>query len=1841
MTKKYVLIAAACAVLLIVLITLAVKSSKPAVNASDVEFAKYVSAYTKGIINKDGSVKIVLNSDMAEQMDKSVNPQSLLKFYPSVSGDCKIVDNRTIEFTPKKGFKNGQDYTVEFLLNNLFKSKDTKKKNFVFAFSVVAQDLSVVIETQNTIDKKTLKYQRITGVVRTADLETVNNIKNCISAKYNGQKIEIKFRETEDKLQNFPFVIDSLERGDNTQELVITYDGIKINSKTKGEKKIEIPSVNDFNVSRLEVVHSPNQCLKLFFSDPLKENQNLDGLVLLSENSTYASKTEFKMEIDDNCINIYPDTKKRGEMTVTISSGIENVLGVKLPEDKVFKADFDVLKPQVRAVKTGLILPESGSGLVYPFEAVNLKAVDVTVIKVLENNILSYIRDYSDYWNESNLMRTGIPIFRQTVQISQEDDPKIKEWNRYYLELSKLINAEPGTIYDIKISFRKSLSVFDCDSCAGGDDTSQEKDVSLQDFDNAYNYSVDDEYFSSAGYNWNNTDNPCSKMYYRSEKFLQQCILASNIGVIAKKGDDNTITVYATDLRTAKPISGATVELYGYQQQLLMRRTSDGEGKAEFQDQKKAYFAVVRNGAESNYLKLEDGNSLSLSKFDISGIDVKEGLRGYIYGERGVWRPGDSIHLSFILKEETDKPLPLGYPITLEVKNPYSQQIIKETVSKNATNFYVFNFKTQNDAVTGLYHALVTCGNSVFSKSLRVENIKPNRLKIFAKFNKDFLTKDENYLDVQSSWLHGAKASNLKFSVDRALELSQIKFDNFPGYTFNNFRMSDFDGYMQNVGDGVLDSEGKGRFLDEFKTSNHKFPNKMRAKYELKVFEKGGSFSKDVFSVDVYPFDYYFGIKMPEEKNRYLYVNKTYTVDLASVTPKGVLDTKSHKISVSLYKLRWQYWYDSDNYVSDYNSELLNTQTLEISGRAHYNFQVQYPDWGRYMIEVKDLNTGICSSEIFYMDWPDSFGRSPMLSQGSTVLELSSPQSTYKIGEKVIVNIPSPENGRALISIETGTKVLRSQWINVESGNTEFQFNVDEKMVPGVYVFVTLLQPHGQTINDLPIRMYGVLPVNVVDEKTKLEPEITIDDKLEAESEVSVTVSEKNSKTMTYTIALVDDGVLDLTHFKTPNAWQTFYSRPSLKIKTFDMFDNVIGAFGGKLDRLLTIGGDDGYEKTSGSKANNFETVVKFLGPFTYSGKKQTHKIKLPKYVGSVRTMVVAGNGKAFGSAEKTSIVSKPLMIFATTPRILSTGDKFSLPLTVFTGQDNIKDVKVSIKATGGFSAVGPTSQNISFVGKGEQNPVFELQTSDTPGIGTIEITATSGQYKSEYKLNVEIRQPNVKTMQVISKLVEQGQTVDLDFAAVGRKNTNEGKINVGAILPMNIDYHLSSIMSYSYETLHSLVSQGFALLYANELSDMPNDRKDSIENAIRKIIERIYDYQASTGGLSYWRGNSYTDVYMTSYAGHFVLEAQKAGYLIQKDFLDKWKKYQKIKAETWTPDNASSYQNQAYRLYTLALCNEAMSGQMNRLKQQQGITADAILYLSLAYSISGKADIGKKMLNSVVTKDGRDLDLKLLALTSLNEKERAFEVAKKLSDKLSSDNYWWYLQDEASSLFALAKYFQKYKPSGKVSCSYVFNSSPERKVNSDKLFVSQDLKYSDTEKQTLKFTNTSSGNLYVEILNYGIPEAGNEKAESSILSAKVLYRDDDSKLVQVEKLSQGDEFVSEIRIKNTSGDYLNNLVITEMFASGWEITDMTLEEDNDDYDYYSSYNSKYSILHVDTRDDRKYTYFSLASGAEIVFKTRLTAAYKGEYYLPGIVCESLDDNKIFAKTKGKIVKVE
>jgi alpha-2-macroglobulin len=222
-------------------------------------------------------------------------------------------------------------------------------------------------------------------------------------------------------------------------------------------------------------------------------------------------------------------------------------------------------------------------------------------------------------------------------------------------------------------------------------------------------------------------------------------------------------------------------------------------------------------------------------------------------------------------------------------------------------------------------------------------------------------------------------------------------------------------------------------------------------------------------------------------------------------------------------------------------------------------------------------------------------------------------------------------------------------------------------MMPNAYVHISLLQPHAQTANDLPARMYGIMPVLVEDPATRLQPVITMADVLEPEKPFTVSISEKNRQEMTFTIAVVEEGLLSLTRFKTPDPWEVFYAREALGVKTWDMYDYVIGAFSGRFEQMFSIGGDEMIRPDDANTANRFKPVVKFLGPFTLpAGQKQDITIALPQYVGAVRTMVIAGNRGAYGFAEKQVPVRKPLMTLATMPRVLGPGETIQLPVTVF-----------------------------------------------------------------------------------------------------------------------------------------------------------------------------------------------------------------------------------------------------------------------------------------------------------------------------------------------------------------------------------------------------------------------------------------------------------------------------------------------------------------------------------------------------------------------------------------------
>jgi hypothetical protein len=313
-------------------------------------------------------------------------------------------------------------------------------------------------------------------------------------------------------------------------------------------------------------------------------------------------------------------------------------------------------------------------------------------------------------------------------------------WNTFSIDLSSLINAEPGAIYRVELSFRKKHSLYPCENTADEleeIDLEDERDALSYDQPSDYYYYDDDYYYYDDDYSWDERDNPCSKSYYsRNNRKVAKNVFASDLGIIAKGGNGKTLTVAVTDIKTTQPLANVSIEIYNYQHQLMKKATTNSDGLVDIDLNKKPFLLVAKQGKQVGYLRLDDGSALSVSMFDVGGAAIKKGVKGYIYGERGVWRPGDSLFVAFILEDKLGV-LPINHPVVMELYTPENQLYSRKIKTTGENGFYDFRTKTDDDAPTGNWLAKIKVGGSSFTKTLKIETIKPNRLKI----NLDFKTK--------------------------------------------------------------------------------------------------------------------------------------------------------------------------------------------------------------------------------------------------------------------------------------------------------------------------------------------------------------------------------------------------------------------------------------------------------------------------------------------------------------------------------------------------------------------------------------------------------------------------------------------------------------------------------------------------------------------------------------------------------------------------------------------------------------------------------------------------------------------------------------------------------------------------------------------------------------------------------------------------------------------------------------------------------------------------------------------------------------------------------------------
>ena len=782
--------------------------------------------------------------------------------------------------------------------------------------------------------------------------------------------------------------------------------------------------------------------------------------------------------------------------------------------------------------------------------------------------------------------------------------------------------------------------------------------------------------------------------------------------------------------------------------------------------------------------------------------------------------------------------------------------------------------------------------------------------------------------------------------------------------------------------------------------------------------------------------------------------------------------------------------------------------------------------------------------------------------------------------------------------------------------------------------------------------MYGVVPFTVTSPESHLAPIIHMADEVKPEAPCHVMVSEKNGREMAYTLAIVDEGLLDLTRFRTPDPWQAFNAREALGVNTWDLYNYVVGAYGGRIEQLFSIGGDDALNKGPKAIVNRFKPVVQFAGPFLLKkGEKRQHIYKMPNYNGRVRVMVVAGNGEAYGNTEKSVLVRKPVMLLGTLPRVIGIGEEMVVPATVFATEKGVGDVQVTIACSGNMEVVGEKSHMLHFETVSDKLAQFRIRVKDTPGAGHVKITATGGGEKSVYETDIEIRSVRRPQIKVTPVTLEAGKSWKGTVGLPGVEGTNSLVLEMSDVQPVNLSTRLSYLLGYPHGCVEQITSKAFPQLYLSGFASLTREQEQSTEATVKEVIRRLRSYQTVDGSFSYWPGGTAPNAWGTVYAIHFLLEAEKKGYLVPEGMKRNALNDLSRIARNWKPEASYSAESeemtQAYRLFVLALGQVAEVGAMNRLKESKTLMSMSRYLLAAGYALVGRPDVSKELVvkttalttacsgyDQTFGSDLRDASIRLMTLCLLDGGKEAALLANEISKTLASDD-WLSTQSTAFSLVALSDYMEKYKMSGSMDFSYAVDGKA-KKVSTTRNIWTETLLDKTAFSASLELKNTGKSTLFARLVAEGIPAEGKEEAYANGLTLAVSYMDHDGHPVNTSALQQGTNFTAVVTVSNSSPRGYNHLVLTEVFPAGWEILNTRfLTGDTVD-------NQVTGVNYQDIRDDRAYSYIDyLPAGKQVTVRINLCAVYPGRFYLPPVYCEAMYDHLVRANTEGKMVTVE
>lgn len=1805
-----------------------------------------VEAFTSGHISRFSPIYLIFQEPVDSVARKQVAQR--LSIRPAVKGTFQFENDRTVAFYPATSLERNTTYRVTADLAGWF---DLQGADREFSFQVQTRPtlLRAHLQSMDMSTQQASQYN-FTCVLLTPDREDPETVESLLQVS---APVQMQWQHAADGLRHEVRLMGVPAQSEEGKPLRLSVAPNKWKVPETDLLTIQVPRQGHFGIYDVKYVQEPSRYVEVTFTQPLDETQDLRGLAQLQGNQ------QETVSRDGNKLRLYPDPGRKGEVSLLLSETIRSAEGNQLRETVTRRLSIGDEVPAVRFVGKGVLIPQSDQ-LSIPFQAVYLRGVVVRVIRILQQN-MGYFLQENELDSSSSLTRVGRLVARKTIFLD-ESGLDLSQWNTFSIDLRKLIEPEPGAVYRLELSFDQRLSAYPC----GTSEVVTKEQLMAED---AVRFQAESDHYDRGGYYYNvheedwsiyryqEREDPCKPSFYFN-KVEARNVLATDIGLMAQSSGDQELRVLAHHLRTTEPMKGVVVTAYNYQGQSLAQATTDVHGQALLPVVSgRPYYLIAAKDQQRSYLRVDPGSARPMSLFDVEGEVVQQGLKGFIYGERGVWRPGDTLHIGFMLQDREHR-LPPQHPVVMELYNPLGQLYARQTSSDHALGLYVFRFATESDVPTGAWNLQATVGGTHFQKRVRIESIKPNRLKIGLSLPQLLVKGEPLNGRLHVEWLQGAKARRLKYELQGSFISTQTKFEKYPDYLFDDPGRS-FNSEESTLIQGTTDEDGDATLTARLEVGQAA-PGMLLGQLTTRVYEETGDFSLDAVRVRYSPFRRYVGVRSPQQGSVPLATDQSHTFEAVVVNESGLPQAKS-EIQVEIYKVDWYWWWSSDrsqlaNFVSDSYNKPVKQQTLftDQQGRARFDFHVNRDEWGSYYIAMRDPQGGHRTGVMAYFDWPDLEGRRDQSGESAAqMLTFQTDRSEYKPGEEVVVRIPSSQGSRAIVSIEQGTRVLSVEEVTCQAGETTLRLKVTADMQPNVYVHVTLIQPYGQVANDRPIRLYGVVPIRVTDPKSHLKPIIQVPKEVRPETDCRVTVSESSGREMAYTVAVVDEGLLDLTRFSTPDPWEAFHAREALGVQTWDLYNYVVGAYGGRIEQLFSIGGDDALKRGPKAIVNRFPPVVRFEGPFQLKrGEKKTHQIQIPNYHGRVRMMVIAGNGEAYGQAEQSVVVRKPIMLLGTLPRVIGTNEEMVVPATVFATQPQLGEVTVTIQCPKGMEVIGAATQRIHFKEIGDQQVLFRIRTGQNPGMGQIVLTAEGSSEKSRYTADMMIRSISETQQQVIPVTLKPGEHWNSSLSMEGWVGTPNVTLEMTHLPPLSLTSRLSYLADYPHGCLEQWVSKAFPRLYVGSLAGWGTEQQTQSEEQVKAVIARLRSFQTANGGFAYWPGLSTDHVWGTAYAAHFLVAAEQHGYWIPTGMKQSLMNYLRRVSRGWRASEQGSYrpeeESEAYRLFVLAMGESAEMGAMNRLKEQSNLTDVSRWFLALAYEAVGQSDVARDLIQQTDEltvsqrkadetwgSDLRDQAIQLMALHRLGSDQQAARLAEQMSKQLASET-WFNTHAVAFALVALAEFQQAQPQDVQWSFSYRLGTNqgieaPKKGQNWSATWPIQSAKAVPVE-----VLNTGKSTLYARWVVKGERALGEVAPSAEGVRLTATYTDLKGQPIDVALLQQGTGFRVKLTVQNTSPVAVSHLVLSHILPAGWELLNSRLVADP------AATSEQGCVDYQDIRDDRVYSYINwLPAGRQVTVTLQGCAVYPGRFYLPAATVEAMYDGQIRANTSGRYVEVK